>query len=274
MPPLDQFLLIDDAAEILSLTSQVLRQGIACGLIPIRRDNTGAIRIHQDDIPDNLSEKINHTEIQPELHAIVQADALVHIENRLRETETQRSKLEVLVQQQGILLKRAASLLGNNGVSNATISRAVHDDDYEIYSGALASTKVELSAREAEIAKLSHILERTFRAIDRRDQLATEQTGKLTQATNRAMQLLDRAIREGESTTEKLNSANQQIVSLASASARLEQELEQRNLTIKSQHDLIERMVALAENTATNTPVRKHHKRSIWQRLFGGGKGI
>lgn len=39
-PPADQFLLVEDAARSLNLKVKVLRRGIACGLVPIRRDNS------------------------------------------------------------------------------------------------------------------------------------------------------------------------------------------------------------------------------------------
>jgi len=92
--------------------------------------------------------------------------------------------------------------------------------------------------------------------------------------------LLERAVREGEITAAQLNSLHREVSSSANTTARLEQELNERNSVINNQHDLMERMVSLAEQTASgstasdSTSTTKRRKRSFWQRLWGGGKGI
>jgi len=261
--PADQFLLVEDAARLLNLDVQLLRQGIACNLVPIRRDNTGTIRVHQDEIPDDLEEKINVSTVQPELHAAALTDELVSVKKSLYDSEAHRIRLEELVVKQGSALDRYARLSDIKGESASTSP------------GTIDSSAIEkLRARDAEVEKLSNILERTFQAIETRDQQVAQQTDQLTQTADKAMYLLERAVREGEISAEQLNMLNQQIANSTSTSTRLEHELDQRNAAIDNQHSLIERMLALAEQSAESTQAQPRRKRTFWQRLFGGGKGI
>jgi len=258
MVPVDQFLLIDDAAKELKFSSEILRQGIACGLIPLRLDNTGTVRVHKDDIPTDLSEQLNGAVVRPELHATVLADELASERRKLSALDAQRSKLEALVLKQGDALARVNRLI--DGAGDESI--------------ALVSAREALSARDAEVEKLSSIVERTFQAMETREKQVVAETAKLTRTTDQAMNLLERAVREGELSAAQLNSINEQVKNSASGHARLEQELDQRNSTISEQHGLIERMVSLAEQTASDTAASQPRKQTFWQRLFGGGKGI
>lgn len=261
--PADQFLLVEDAAQLLNLDVQLLRQGIARDLVPIRRDNTGTIRVHQDEIPDDLAEKINASAVQPKLHAAALTDELMSVKKSLYDSEAHRIRLEELVVKQGSALERYAGMLGEKNESANGLSNSIDSSSIE-----------KLRARDAEVEKLSNILERTFKAIEVRDQQVARQTDQLTQTADKAMFLLERAVRDGEFSAEQLNVLNQQISRSTSTSTRLEQELDQRNAAIDNQHSLIERMLTLAEQSAEGTPGAHRRKRSFWQRLFGGGKGI
>jgi len=237
--PADQFLLVEDAAELLNLDVQLLRQGIARDLVPIRRDNTGTIRVHQDEIPDDLDEKISASAILPELQAAALNDELVSVKKSLYDSEAHRIRLEELVIKQGSALARYAGLLDTAGQSDKGMSNIDESSAVE-----------KLRVRDTEVEKLSNILERTFQAIETRDQQVAQQTDQLTQTADKAMFLLERAVREGEISAEQLNALNQQISNSTSTSVRLEHELDQRNAAIDNQHSLIERMLALAEQSA------------------------
>jgi hypothetical protein len=261
-PPADQFLLVEDAARSLNLRNKVLRQGIACGLVPIRRDNSGTIRVHLDEVPDALEDKIQSSDVQDDLYAAVLADEVLILEQTIADSDAQRLRLESLITKQGAALARYASLLD------------MSKGDFDTPIEALALARQNLTERDAEVGQLSSILERTFSAIDRRDQQVAEQTGQLTDTADKAISLLSRALREGELSSEQLHVVKQQITSSANTSVRLEQELDQRNSVINNQNGLMERMVTLAEQTASDPSTKKRRRRSFWLRLFGGGKGI
>ena len=261
-PPAEQFLLVEDAARSLNLNSKVLRQGITCGLVPIRRDNTGAIRVHLDEVPGDLQEKIPAADVQVELEAAVLADEVLNLEKSVAESDSQRIRLEELIKKQGATLSRYAALLD------------MRKGDIDAPLEALATARENLSERDTEVQKLSNLLERAFRVIETRDQQVAEQTGQLTDTADKAIKLLARAVRKGELSSEQLHVLNQQIATSANTSARLEQELDQRNSVISNQNGLMERMVTLAEQSASGSSTQKPRKRSFWQRLWGGGKGI
>lgn len=260
--PGDQFLLVEDAARSLNLDSKVLRQGIACALVPIRRDNTGTIRIHLSEVPDDLPDKILNCDVQPELHVAALADEVLSLEKSQVDSESRRLRLEELIKKQGVAITRYSSLL-NSRKQNSPVP-----------SESDASISEKLLQRDAEVEKLASILDRTFRAIEIRDKQVTAQTGQLTRTADKAINLLERALREGEVSTEQLHRLKQQMSASANASVRLEHELDERNSVIKNQNALMERMVTIAERSASNSSIRKRRKRSFWQRLFGEGKGI
>lgn len=260
--PAEQFVLVEDAALALNLKAKVLRQGIACGLVPIRRDNTGTIRVHLDEIPDGLEAKVQVADINIELQAAALTDEVASLEKRVAESDAQRTRLEELLKKQGSTLARHAVLLD------------AKQADVEAPSEALASARKSLSERDAEILKLTNLLDRSFRAIDARDKQVAEHTVQLTAATDKAMSLLSRTLQKAEVSTELCQVLNEQISASAKTHDRLEQELVQRNAFIDDQQGLVERMVTMAEQTASGPSTTTRRKLTFWQRLWGGGKGI
>lgn len=262
LPAADQFLLVEEAAASLNLNSRVLRQGIACGLVPIRRDNTGTIRIHLGEVPDALQEKIANADVQPELHSAALADEVLSLENHLSESVAQRARLEELIAKQAAVLTRVAAQIDSR------------TRDAEAPTDSLVTLTNKLAEREAEVENLSSILDRTFQAIKIRDRQVAEQSDQFTRTTEKAMQLLQRSVRQCEMSSQQLNMLNQQISISDKNSVRLEHELDQRNTVITNQTALMERMVTIAEQNAVGASSHKPRKRSFWQRLWGGGKGI
>lgn len=240
----------------------MLRQAIACALVPIRRDNTGTIRVHLSEVPKDLQNQIINADVQPELQAAALADEVLSLKKNQIESETQRTRLEALIRKQGDAITRFSSSLG----SGTQTSPAPDNSNVSINE--------TLLQRDAEVKKLSNILERTFRAAEAREQQLMAQTGELTRTADKAISLLERAVREGEVSSEQLHSLKQQMSATANSSVRLEHELDERNAVINNQNALMERMVTIAEQSASGSTTRKRRKRSFWQRLFGEGKGI
>jgi len=261
-PPAEQFVLVEDAARLLNLNSKILRRGIACGLVPIRLDNSGTVRIHLDEVPDELEKKLEGAVSQPDLHAVAQTDEIASLEKKVTEADEQRVRLEELVQKQGATLARYAALLETN------------ESDSSDPHNALAAARQLLTERDAEVQKLSSLLDRTFRAIDARDRQVAEQSDRLAGSAEKAMNLLARALDTGELSTAQIQNLTQQVAATADINSRLEQELVQRNSVIDNQHGLMERMVTIAEKTPAGSTAFKPRKRTLWQRLWGGGRGI
>lgn len=237
----------------------------------MRTDNIGIVRVHLGEVPSNLHERVHLDDVQPELHAAVLADEIIGLEQSRAESEAQRIRLEALVVKQGNAITRYSTLL-DSGV--ASVGKPDADIVQEAPSDALKVVTMNLAQRDTEVEKLSNILDRTFQAIDARDQQVFEEKGQLTRTADKAINLLERAVREGELSAEQLHMLNERVSSTSNASVRLENELDERNSVINNQNTLMERLVGLAEQSVSGVSARKRRKRSFWQRLFGGGKGI
>lgn len=281
--PFDQFLLLEDAAHILSIDPSVLRRAIACGVVPIRRDNKGRIRVHRKEVPDNLPEQLSRAEIVPELQIEAHADEITSLTEKLNESNVYKARLENLLEQQSQALDRSSVLL--DAQENASTS-PLPDDSAANANGSLSVTSldeanVRLQKQQAEISKLSDLLNRAFNAIEQREQLVASETGQLTGTADKAMQLLDRAISDGEKSSSEASRLNELMTQAINSSGRLEREIDQRNAMIDNQHSLMERLVKLSERSvdtvqgtaAADGQVPKR-KLSFWQRLWRGRKGI
>lgn len=230
----------------------------------MRTDNIGVVRIHLGEVPDDLQDRIHVDDVQPELHAAALADEVLSLEKSQSESAAQRIRLEELIIKQGTAITRYSQLLDKSDFNTK----------FEAPPEVSATVRENLAQRDSEVEKLTNILDRTFRAIDTRDRQVATQTDQLTGTADKAINLLERALREGEISTERLHSLNQQISTSANTSGRLEKELDERNSVINNQNTLMERLVAVTEQSVAGSSIQKRRKRSFWQRLFGGGTGI
>jgi len=266
----------------MALEPSDLRRAIACGVVPIRRDNKGRIRVHRNEVPDNLNELVARSDVVPELQVEAHADEITSLQDKLHHSEVYKARLENLLHQQSLAIERSTRLLdaqadaadaGRTGSDNTTI-----DDSLPVNT--LDEAKTRLQKQQAEISKLSELLKRAFAAIEQREQLIESETGHLTGTADKAMELLDRAISDGEKSSFEASRLSTLMDQAISSSSRLEREIDQRNAMIDNQHNLMERLVKLSERSvdsaqgnADSQQTRKR-KLSFWQRLWRGRKGI
>ncbi|OED35121.1 hypothetical protein AB833_31260 [Chromatiales bacterium (ex Bugula neritina AB1)] len=264
----DKFLLIEEAAGTSGISAAQLRQGIARGLIPMRRDNKGAIRIHLDDLPIELPQKLEHAEIDSDLLSAVYEDELLYLRDNLNKSDVQQKQLQQLLERQSQALDRSAAAVESLQSESARLTGTVGE----------LTAQLSKSAKESE--QLSDLLQRTFTAIRQREEITARETDQLSGATEKAMELLERALGESEKSAVRpgtvAGSATQEAVarSASDLTGQLKRELEQRNSMIDNQHQLMERLVALSEKSLAQAPPERPRKRSFWQRLWGGGKGL
>jgi len=279
--------LLEEAAQILTLDAAVLRRAIACGVVPIRRDNKGRIRVHRNEVPDNLHELLARSDIVPELQIETHADEITCLIEKLQESEAYQLRLTALLEHQSQAIDRSSRLLDAH--ANSTVNPSLAGASPEPGSGAaedlsspvtnLDEANVRLQKQQAEIGKLSELLNRAFTAIDQREQLIASETGQLAGTADKAMQMLDRAISDGEKSSTEASRLSELMQQAINSSGRLEREIDQRNTMIDNQHNLMDRLVKLSEKsvdtvqgTADQQPPKR--KLSFWQRLWRGRKGI
>lgn len=285
-PPFDQFLLLEEAARILALEPPDLRRAIACGVVPIRRDNKGRIRVHRNEVPDNLHELLARSDVVPELQVEAHADEITSLLEKLEESEIYKARLESLLEQQSQAIDRSSRLLDAQA-SVAESSSAITDaanTDAALPVTSLEQAKVQMQKQQAEIGKLSELLSRAFNAIEQREQLIESETGQLTGTADKAMEMLDRAISDGEKSSTEASRLSALMDQAINSSSRLEREIDQRNAMIDNQHNLMDRLVKLSEksvdsahgnaNSAAASAQAPKRKLSFWQRLWRGRKGI
>lgn len=232
--PVDQFLKIEDAARLLGFAASDIRQGIACGLIPIRRDNAGDLRIHQIEVPEDLPEQIKRSPVDPLLHAQILIDEVSTLRNELAVSEEHRSLLEKLVIRQADAISRSAALL---------------------------------ESRESDTARLSSLLENAEAQYAHRIQ-------QLSDTTDNTMELLERAVSDAEIASSEVNRLQALMSSSLESSKRMEGEIDQRNVFIDKQHDLMQRLVTVSEQSSSASKPVAVQRRTLWQWLWGRGKGI
>jgi len=299
----DQFLTIDETAALLGITAADLRQGIACGLVPIRRDNQGALRIHCAEVPEDLLEQIVRSEVDPRLHVESLVDEVSMLRGQLKVDNELRLRLEQLLEQQAMTLAKSAAVLDQNesdiaklkallessmqmldrfnhsagtaGVTTSAIPSAVHENTPDRNAAEEANkASIKLQKSEAENARLQALLQRAMTAIEASGNLPDTHHTQLSGTTDKAMQLLERAVNDAEDAKSDVVRMSALMDRALNTSARIESEIDQRNALIDKQHELMNRLVSVSEQSIGTPRERAKRKRTLWQRLWGVGKGI
>lgn len=101
------FLLLADAAARLGISRLKLREAIAKGVIPARRDNEGRLRADMSALPDDLAGALAARPAPPE--ALIEAlfDEIEELTGERDLAEAGQDQLAGLLQQQGAALDRA-----------------------------------------------------------------------------------------------------------------------------------------------------------------------
>ncbi len=155
-PVTDSFLPLAEAARRLGLTRLKLREAIAKGVIPARRDNQGRFRVDMEALPDDLPAAMRGAEAAPEALMSALFDEIEELSADLEGSQE--------------MVDRLAGLAGAQ-------------------ADALDRVTAALEARTAERDRLSDIAGRALGAATEAEARATA----LQATTDRALTLLDRA---------------------------------------------------------------------------------
>lgn len=295
-----QFMPVGEAAEHLGISRLRLRQAIAKGLVPARRDNEGRMRVDLSAAPDDLSDRAAAPDADPAALVDSLFDEVEELQSLLCSRNADATRMETLLARQADALDRAGEALEASEKNSVRFA--------ELLEGAFALLKAQTELREAGadaagLTKLDEMLDRSFGLLDgMADELHTsredsarlaallaramtlaettdaESQGNvagLTQATDKAMDLLERACGE----TEESRRASQQLSGLLTramdAGARMERTLEERDAVIREKDGLVEKLLSMSERAlglASND--RPRRRRGPWAWLRGRGSGI
>ncbi|MEM9009644.1 MAG: helix-turn-helix domain-containing protein [Pseudomonadota bacterium] len=172
----DDFLTVAEAAERLGVSRRRVREAIARGLLPARRDNELAWRVDVAGAPEDLAAALADA---PESPAAALLDEIEELEADLLEREASVLALEGLAGRQQALLERTTDALERSRDESMRLS-ALLDRALTVAEGAgpgltpaaegalslLDRTVTELEQSKAETGRLTALMERTLRATE------------------------------------------------------------------------------------------------------------
>ena len=284
-----QFLTVAQAAEKLNQPRLRIREAVARGLLPGRRDNEGRLRV---DLPEVFRLNPDKAEVQLEPTALVELlfDEIEDLQAHVETGQSHNAQLQDLVVRQSKALEAADAQLDAaegqtsrlSGLLDTALSHlederqrverltAVSDRALtqlerlgEDLEGSLSQTASfeDLLTRAMQVAEaqsgadaLGSTTERAFDLLE--GALVRAEAGEHAQARSDA--LLDRALTAGER-------MQQDIARKAQAISQKDVEIETHRGTIEQALTMSERAVEVATKELAETP----RKRGFFRRIFG-----
>lgn len=265
-----QFLHVADAARALGVSRLALREGIAKGLIPARRDNEKHWRVDLADVPADLLLKLPSVELSaPSTMIDVLRDEIGDMQQQLDDAERHREQLESLLARQSSALAQSATLMDRPGAAapdNVNRLGSVADRSFEL----LEETTAALQKSRAENARLTALVERAFEVVEQTQQTSQAKIDELTATAQRSVEAVNRAVEEARISRQENERLSQLIERSMQAGARLEQEMNGREAVIERQDSLLQRMFNLTQRSIERAPPRKGSRWNWWRRRGSG----
>jgi len=295
-----QFMPVGEAAAHLGISRLRLREAIARGVVPARRDNEGRMRVDLSAAPEDLSGGAAEPDVDPAALLDSLFDEVEELQAQLGTRDDEISRMETLLGRQAEALDRAGEALEASEKNSVRFA--------ELLEGAFALLKAQTELREAgadaaDLSKLDAMLARSFGLLDgMADELQTSrednarlaallaramtlaettdtvsrtEVAGLTQAADKAMALLERACAEGEENRRASQELSGLLTRALDAGTRLERTLEERDAAIREKEGLVEKLLSMSERALglasdDRAPVR----RGLWAWLRGRGSGV
>lgn len=159
----EAWLSLDEAARRLGVSRLQLREAIAAGALPARRDNHGFWRVSLED-EDAARRRIAGVRVQP--HELVELlfDEIEEMTTRLSERDEDVARLASVVERQQALLDRALRLAEESESADMHASTERLVELQERSHALIGQTMSELETRQAELAKMTGLLDRAMDA--------------------------------------------------------------------------------------------------------------
>ena len=202
-PRAESWLSLDEAAPRLGVSRLRLREAIAAGALTARRDNHGFWRVSLDDEAGAMRRIAT---VRAEPHELVELlfDEIEEMTVRLSEQDEDVARLmSVVERQQGLLdraLRRAEDDDSADMPASAERLAALQERSHVLIGRAVS----ELEARDAELEKVTGLLDR---AMDAAGSLDTE-VARQTDVTRRQRALIDRLFALAQTSLERIAPAS------------------------------------------------------------------
>lgn len=255
------FLPIGEAARLLGLSRMRLREAIAKGVLPARRDNEGRLRVDLTSIPPDLEGRISGTGMAPAELLDTLFDEVEELQGLLAERDEEIGKIHRLLERQDSALAQSMDLLGKH----TNRSRPQGDRTEELAGvsdralAMLDDATARLEAALQDNARYRQLLERALSLSDAATAPGRD-SSELTQAADRAMSLLDRALQEAERKGAATAELSAMLERALATGERLENQIRESERLVRRHEAAVGRMIGISEraiNLVTVEPRRR-----------------
>lgn len=258
------FLPIGEAARLLGLSRMRLREAIAKGVLPARRDNEGRLRVDLTSIPPDLEGRISGTGMAPAELLDTLFDEVEELQGLLAERDEEIGKIHRLLERQDSALAQSMDLLGKR-----TDPSRPQDDRTEELAGVsdralamLDDATARLEAALQDNARYRQLLERALSLSDAATAPGRD-SSELTQAADRAMSLLDRALQEAERKGAATAELSAMLERALATGERLENQIRESERLVRRHEAAVGRMIGISER-AINLVTVESRRRWWW----------
>ena len=185
----DGWLSLDEAAARLGVSRLRLREAIAAGAISARRDNRGFWRVSLAGDDAAARRQIGAALVEPRQLVELLFDEIEEMSALLGDRDADVERMSRLVARQQDLLDHALRLAESPAAGTPAIDPERVERLHERSGALIEQTLSKLQARDAELSKMSGLVERALNTAAALDAEVTRQT----EVTRKQQALLDRA---------------------------------------------------------------------------------
>ncbi|WP_419906413.1 hypothetical protein [Hoeflea sp.] len=242
------FLPVGEAAQLLGLSRMRLREAIAKGILPAKRDNQGRLRVDLTSIPPDIDGQISGKGMAPSELLDALFDEVEELQGLLAERDREIGSIRQLLERQDGALEKSMELLDRHaGQSGHQDNRA--EEMAAISDRAMAmldETTAKLEAALGDNARYRQLLERALSLSEAATAPGRDST-ELTQAADRAMNLLDRALKEAESKGAATAELSAMLERALATGERLEDQIRESERLMRRHEAAVGRMLGVSE---------------------------
>ncbi|MEL6234251.1 MAG: hypothetical protein AAFR46_07565 [Pseudomonadota bacterium] len=286
-----EFLPLAEAAARLGISRLKLREAVAKGLLPARRDNRGRWRVDLALAPgpsgaQDLAALAEHKTAAPE--ALIEAlfDEIEELTAERDEAVQDAAEAAVFVQRQQDALENTAKALETAQADAARLSglldRALDladtltrrdgsaDPVTERALALLEETAGALEASRIEGTRLASLLSRAIALADEAAGRGEAQRAALGATAERALSLLDRSTRDLETARGDVARATALLDRAMAVSDRLERDNAEKTRALDAQARMVDRLFSISETAlSAAAKMRSTERPRLFHRLFG-----
>lgn len=195
------WLSLDEAAGRLGASRLRLREAIAAGAIPARRDNRGFWRVSLSDDIEAAKLRLRGARVAPQALVELLFDEIEEMNALLAERNGDIERMSRLVVRQQDLLERALLLteLPASGETSIDPERIVRLNERS--QALIEQTLSKLETRDAEMAKMTGLMDRALTTVERLD----AEVARQNDVARKQQALLDRVFALAHTSLERIS---------------------------------------------------------------------